>query len=190
MYSLITRLIPTFYCSTATLQPIKYTFAQSFFQLPVIRAWWGPFSERAASGPLHPGCGWWQSKTSWSSAGGVWRRSACAWFSGWSYTVSLCPWSRHHSHYSWVLEGRRHTHTVTQWRNLLFTPHGHVIWFAILFCIHCFIEISSLSLLSHMDLTEVLQSFMATFNISLYKLRDIVEWKGGSGWTSCSMKWE
>lgn len=49
--------------------------------LPVELSWWGLFSEPAALSPWRPGCGWWQSKISLSSADGAWRRSACAWSS-------------------------------------------------------------------------------------------------------------
>lgn len=75
--------------------------------VPVEPAWWGQSSAQAAWGPLHPGCGLWQSRTSWCEAGGAWRTFSCAWFSDWSCTGSPDPWTLHRSHYSSALRHPR-----------------------------------------------------------------------------------
>lgn len=75
--------------------------------VPVERAWWGRSSAQAAWGPLHPGCGLWQSRTSWCGAGGAWRTFSCAWFSDWSCTGSPGPWTLRRSRYSSALRHPR-----------------------------------------------------------------------------------
>lgn len=58
------------------LSPI---FIKFLLIIPAAPASAAPSSATAASDPWRPDCGWSQSRTSSSAAGGAWRRSASAW---------------------------------------------------------------------------------------------------------------